>query len=172
MLELYARPVHERFKRQALKCHAAIDRACDVMRRATDALGADDDTLVDVLTSLAPRDRALAVYRYKDKFREELKDTLGSDPVGDFRILLLLLTMPAPEAEAFLLHMAVTRWPSREKFIYTVRPAQRLGLASLPCRSPVVGMRGGRSWWGVRTRSCRSSRRRTPTCSTRTSCGG
>lgn len=119
-MELYAQPVRDSFRRAPLAFPESVTRACGSIRRATDGLGADDDTLVAVLTQLSPHERALAVIRYRELFREELKDTLGSDPVGDFRILLLLLTMSAPEAEAFLLHMAVTRWSQREKFIYTV----------------------------------------------------
>ncbi|KAG1705917.1 hypothetical protein DVH05_002481 [Phytophthora capsici] len=53
-----------------------------------------------------------------DLYREELKDTLGRDTVSDFRFLLLLLTMPLPEAEAFVLNVVTSGSGAKERLLY------------------------------------------------------
>lgn len=124
-MELYPRPVHDAYRRRTLRYSEAVDRACEAIRRATDGLGTDEATLIRELTPLSPHDRALVVFRYKDLYREQVKDTLRRELAGDYRVLLLLMIMSPPEADAFLLHMAATRWRTKEKFISTVRCSER-----------------------------------------------
>ncbi|POM73517.1 Annexin (Annexin) Family, partial [Phytophthora palmivora] len=103
MQHIYPQHAHDVFRGVPLEYPREIDDACELIRDATDGLGVDEKVLVDTLTSLSTSDRSLLIYRYKDLCREELKDTLSRDTVGDFRFLLLLLTMPLPKVLAFVL---------------------------------------------------------------------
>lgn len=122
MQHVFPQHAHDVFNGVPLVYPREIDHACEKIRDATDGLGVNEEVLVNVLTSLSASDRSLLIYRYKDLYREELKDTLSRETVGDFRFLLLLLTMPLPEAEAFVLNMATSGSGTKERLLYPVRP--------------------------------------------------
>ncbi|RLN73473.1 hypothetical protein BBJ28_00015616 [Nothophytophthora sp. Chile5] len=131
MQHVFPPQAHDVFRNVPLVYTREIDQACEKIRNATDGLGVDEKVLVRELSSLSARNWALIIYRYKDLYREELKDTLSRETVGDFRFLLLLLTMPLPEAEAFLLDVATTGSGTTERLLYPVRYA-RLQVAYNP----------------------------------------
>jgi hypothetical protein len=127
MQHVYPQHAHDVFHGVPLVYPREIDDVCERIRDATDGLGVDEKVLVDALGSLSAGDRSLLIYRYKDLYREELKDTLSRDTVGDFRFLLLLLTMPLPEAEAFVLNVAMSGSGTKERLLYPVRLTDVVG---------------------------------------------
>ena len=134
MQHVFPQHAHDVFRGVPLVYPREIDDACERIRDATDGLGVNEQVLVQVLGSLSTSDRALLIYRYKDLYREELKDTLSRETIGDIRFLLLLLTMPLPEAEAFLLNMATSSSGTKERLLYPVRCQQhRLLVPTIPC---------------------------------------
>ncbi|RAW36461.1 hypothetical protein PC110_g7254 [Phytophthora cactorum] len=120
MQHIFPQHAHDVFRGVPLVYPREIDDVCERIRDATDGLGVDEKVLVDTLSSLSASDRSLLIYRYKDLYREELKDTLSRDTVGDFRFLLLLLTMPLPEAEAFVLNVATSGSGTKERLLYPI----------------------------------------------------
>ncbi|CAI5709709.1 unnamed protein product [Peronospora farinosa] len=120
MQHIFPQHAHDVFNGVPLVYPREIDDACERIRDATDGLGVDEEVLVNVLGSLSASDRSLLIYRYKDLYREELKDTLSRETVGDSRFLLLLLTMPLPEAEAFVLNMATSGSGTKERLLYPI----------------------------------------------------
>ncbi|RLN63881.1 hypothetical protein BBP00_00003818 [Phytophthora kernoviae] len=120
MQHIFTQAAHDVFHNVPLEYSREIDDACEQIRSATDGLGVDEKVLVSVLSSLSVSDRSLVIYRYKDLYREELKDTLSRDTVGDFRFLLLLFTMPLPEGEAFLLNVATVDRGTKERLLYPI----------------------------------------------------
>ncbi|TDH70374.1 hypothetical protein CCR75_000392 [Bremia lactucae] len=120
MQHIFPRHAHNVFHGVPLMYPREIDDACERIRDATDGLGVDEKILVNVLTSLSASDRSLLIYRYKDLYREELKDTLSRETVGNFRFLLLLLTMPLPEVEAFVLNVATSGSSTKERLLYPI----------------------------------------------------
>ncbi|CAI5733423.1 unnamed protein product [Hyaloperonospora brassicae] len=120
MQHVFPQHAHDVFRGVPLVYPREIDDACERIRDATDGLGVNEQVLVQVLASLSTSDRALLIYRYKDLYREELKDTLSRETIGDIRFLLLLLTMPLPEAEAFLLNMATSSSGTKERLLYPI----------------------------------------------------
>ncbi|KAL3662513.1 hypothetical protein V7S43_012368 [Phytophthora oleae] len=120
MQHIFPQHAHDVFRSVPLVYPRKIDDACERIRNATDGLGVDEKVLVEALSSLSASDRSLLIYRYKDLYREELKDTLSRDTVGDFRFLLLLLTMPLPEVEAFVLNVATSGSGTKERLLYPI----------------------------------------------------
>ncbi|KAE9030016.1 hypothetical protein PR003_g10214 [Phytophthora rubi] len=120
MQHIFPQHAHDVFHSVPLVYPRDIDDACERIRNATDGLGVDEKVLVDELSALSTSDRLLLIYRYKDLYREELKDTLSRDTVGDSRFLLLLLTMPLPEAEAFVLNVATSGSGTKERLLYPI----------------------------------------------------
>ncbi|CAH0520817.1 unnamed protein product [Peronospora belbahrii] len=120
MQHIFPQHAHDVFNGVALVYPRKIDEACERIRDATDGLGVDEKVLVDVLCSMSTSDRSLLIYRYKDLYREELKDTLSRETVGNSRFLLLLLTMPLPEAEAFVLNVATSGSGTKERLLYPI----------------------------------------------------
>ncbi|ETM36496.1 hypothetical protein L914_16839, partial [Phytophthora nicotianae] len=120
MQRIFPQHAHDVYRGVPLVYPREIDDVCERIRDATDGLGVDEKVLVDALSSLSASDRSLLIYRYKDLYREELKDTLGRDTVGDFRLLLLLLTMPLPEVEAFILNVATSGSGTKERLLYPI----------------------------------------------------
>ncbi|KAH7491966.1 Annexin C1 [Phytophthora ramorum] len=120
MQYIFPQHAHDVFRGVPLVYPHEIDDVCERIRDATDGLGVDEKVLVDALSALSASDRSLLIYRYKDLYREELKDTLSRETVGDFRFLLLLLTMPLPEAEAFVLNVATSGSGTKERLLYPI----------------------------------------------------
>ncbi|CEG48808.1 annexin family [Plasmopara halstedii] len=120
MQHIFPQHAHDVFRGVPLVYPREIDNACERIRDATDALGVDENVLVNTLSSLSTSDRSLVIYRYKDLYREELKDTLRRDTRGHFRFLVLLLTMPLPEMEAFVLNVATSGSGTRERQLYPI----------------------------------------------------
>ncbi|KAI9922040.1 hypothetical protein PsorP6_000262 [Peronosclerospora sorghi] len=120
MQQVYPQHAHDIYHGVPLEYPRTIDDACEKIRDATDGLGVDEKVLVNVMSSLSASDRSLLIYRYKDLYREELKDTLRRETVGHFRFLLLLLTMPLPEVEALVLNMATSGCGTKERLLYPI----------------------------------------------------
>uniref|UniRef100_H3HB96 Annexin n=2 Tax=Phytophthora ramorum TaxID=164328 RepID=H3HB96_PHYRM len=74
-----ANHAHDVFRGVPLVYPHEIDDVCERIRDATDGLGVDEKVLVDALSALSASDRSLLIYRYKDLYREELKDTLSRE---------------------------------------------------------------------------------------------
>lgn len=120
MQQIFPQHAHDVFRGVPLVYSRAIDDACERIRNATDGLGVDEKVLIDTLSSLSTSDRSLVIYRYKDLYREELKDTLSRNTKGHFRFLVLLLTMPLPEMEAFVLNVATSGNGTKERLLYPI----------------------------------------------------
>ncbi|TYZ68706.1 hypothetical protein PybrP1_005397, partial [[Pythium] brassicae (nom. inval.)] len=109
MENLYPPSVHELQRGKAPAVFPlAVNNACAEIKDACKALGVDEKALTRVLSSVTPDDRTLIAHRYKELYLEELKFLLKSEVSGDFGFLLQLLAVSLDEAEAYVLHAAVT----------------------------------------------------------------
>ncbi|DAZ93218.1 TPA: hypothetical protein N0F65_001570 [Lagenidium giganteum] len=88
--------------------------------KACKGLGTDEQALIDVLGSKSPEDRSLIAYRYKELYKKELKDLLKSETSGDFGYLLQLVSVPLPEAEAYVLYHACKGAGTSEQLVYPI----------------------------------------------------
>lgn len=127
MQSLYPPSIHE-LQRQAPAVYPfAVNNACAQIKSSCKGLGADEDALTEVLCSVTPNDRSLIAHRYKELYLEELKFLLQSETSSDLGFLLQLLAVPLNEAEAYVLHAAVTGPINAAQLIYPVC------LYPLPC---------------------------------------
>lgn len=120
MENLYPPSVHELQRKPPAVYPYAVNNACAEIKSACQALGADEAALTRVLSSVTPNDRTLIAHRYKQLFLEELKFLLKSEVSGDFGFLLQLLAVSLDEAEAYILHAAVTGPLNAAQLIYPV----------------------------------------------------
>lgn len=109
MQNLYPPSVHElQHGKPPAVFPLAVNNACAEIKDACKALGVDEKALSRVLSTVTPDDRTLIAHRYKELYLEELKFLLKSEVSGDFGFLLQLLAVSLDEAEAYVLHAAVT----------------------------------------------------------------
>lgn len=120
MENLYPPSVHELQRKPPAVYPFAVNSACAEIKSACQALGDDESALTRVLSSVTPNDRTLIAHRYKELFLEELKFLLKSEVSGDFGFLLQLLAVSLDEAEAYILHAAVTGPLNAAQLIYPV----------------------------------------------------
>lgn len=148
MENLYPPSVHELQRKPPAVYPYAVNNACAEIKSACQALGADESALTRVLSSVTPNDRTLIAHRYKELFLEELKFLLKSEVSGDFGFLLQLLAVSLDEAEAYVLHAAVTGPVNAAQLIYPVsRFAKVIEVLLLVfSRYMVLLLRTGAAW--------------------------
>lgn len=172
MQNLYPPSVHElQHGKPPAVFPLAVNNACAEIKDACKALGVDEKALSRVLSTVTPDDRTLIAHRYKELYLEELKFLLKSEVSGDFGFLLQLLAVSLDEAEAYVLHAAVTGPLNTGQIVFPVRSVfmacfeKAILLLPLVRYALIYGV--SRCCLVALTQSSRSSRRRTLTSSTR-----
>jgi len=97
-----------------------IDTYVETIREATKGFGTDEDALINTLGSKDVHERYLIAYRYKETYNQDLKDLMRKETSGNFGVLIKLLAMPIPEAEAKIINMATKGMGTNEKLLWPV----------------------------------------------------
>lgn len=119
-LNLYPPTAFDVYNKIKLTYSSSIDAACDEIKKACKGLGTDEKALIKVLGMRSANDRALIAYRFKELYKEELKDQLSSEVGGDLGFLFQLIAVPLPQAEAFILNKAMAGAGTSEHLIYPI----------------------------------------------------
>ena len=97
-----------------------IDTYVETIREATMGLGTDEDALITTLGSRDIHERYLIAFRYKETYGQELKELMRKETSGNFGVLIKLLALPIPEAEAKIINMATKGLGTNEKLLWSV----------------------------------------------------
>ena len=97
-----------------------IDTYVETIREATKGLGTDEDALITTLGSRDIHERYLIAFRYKETYGQDLKELMRKETSGDFGVLIKLLALPIPEAEAKIINMATKGLGTNEKLLWSV----------------------------------------------------
>ena len=97
-----------------------IDTYVESIRDATKGLGTDEDALIETLGSKDIHERYLIAYRYKETHNQDLDDLIRKETSGNFGVLLKLLALPIPDAEAKIINMATKGLGTNEKLLWSV----------------------------------------------------
>ena len=97
-----------------------IDTYVETIRNATKGFGTDEDALIQTLGSKDIHERYLIAYRYKETYNQDLKDLMNKETSGNFGVLIKLLALPIPDAEAKIINMATKGMGTNEKLLWSV----------------------------------------------------
>ena len=97
-----------------------IDEYVEKIREATKGLGTDEDALIQTLGSRDIHERYLIAYRYKETYNQDLKTLMRKETSGNFGVLIKLLALPIPDAEAKIINMATKGLGTNEKLLWSV----------------------------------------------------
>jgi hypothetical protein len=97
-----------------------IDTYVESIREATKGFGTDEDALIETLGSKNIHERYLIAYRYKDTYNQDLKDLMRKETSGNFGVLIKLLALPIPDAEAKIINMATKGLGTNENLLWSV----------------------------------------------------
>lgn len=97
-----------------------IDTYVETIREATKGLGTDEDALITTLGSRDIHERYLIAYRYKETYGQDLKELMRKETSGNFGVLIKLLALPIPDAEAKIINMATKGLGTNEKLLWSV----------------------------------------------------
>ncbi len=97
-----------------------IDNYVETIREATKGLGTDEDALITTLGSRDIHERYLIAFRYKETYGQDLKELMRKETSGNFGVLIKLLALPIPEAEAKIINMATKGLGTNEKLLWSV----------------------------------------------------
>ena len=118
-INLYPNSVHK----SALgdpEYYPEIDTYVESIREATKGFGTDEDALIETLGSKNIHERYLIAYRYKDTYNQDLKDLMRKETSGNFGVLIKLLALPIPDAEAKIINMATKGLGTNENLLWSV----------------------------------------------------
>ena len=97
-----------------------IDTYVETIRNATKGFGTDEDALIQTLGSKDIHERYLIAYRYKETYNQDLKDLMNKETSGNFGVLIKLLALPIPDAEAKIINMATKGMGTNERLLWSV----------------------------------------------------
>lgn len=97
-----------------------IDTYVETIREATKGLGTDEDALITTLGSRDIHERYLIAFRYKETYGQDLKELMRKETSGNFGVLIKLLALPIPDAEAKIINMATKGLGTNEKLLWSV----------------------------------------------------
>ena len=83
----------------------------------------DPNYYPEIVTTLGSRDiheRYLIAFRYKETYGQDLKELMRKETSGNFGVLIKLLALPIPRAEAKIINMATKGLGTNEKLLWSV----------------------------------------------------
>ncbi|CAH0519050.1 unnamed protein product [Peronospora belbahrii] len=131
MLNLYPPSAFDAYKKEKTHFSASIDSLVEQIHAACEGLGTDDKALVKLIGPLTPNDRGLISLRYKELYKQSLRDQVKSETSGALGYLLQLICFSLPEAEAYMLFHAMKGAGTTDQLIYSIimgRPNEEIGL--------------------------------------------
>ncbi|CCI42517.1 hypothetical protein ABG067_001312 [Albugo candida] len=119
-MELYPTASYNIFNRVKLHFSISAKEKCKEIHKSCLGPGTNEKALIQIIGSQPPNERNLIALRYRQKYDQNLADLVEKETSGDFGYLLHLLTLPLPEAEAFVLHNAIHGFGTSEKLIFPI----------------------------------------------------